>query len=933
MQPRSSKKPMNENFYKQIIEQSLYGYAYHKIILDEKGAPIDYEFIEVNEIFEKLTGLKRKNIINKRITDILPEIRKGDFDWVAFYGEVALGAADREFEQYSMQLKKHYQVKVFSPEKYYFVTIFTDITSQIFISDISRQFMEHTGKEINYQELSDNLLSISGAKYVSFNLFDENGTDFTTVAISGINSNIKKAVKLLGFELTGKKWKHDPVRAEKIKDKTITYFNRLQELTGDVVPKKIISLFERIFAVGQAAVVKIMKDDRLLGDFTLMMPAGQVLNYSSMVEIYSSQVGMFLAKKKTETKLRQATASLSEEKSRFETLANNVPALIYFKDRDFVFQSVNKALCDLVGTTMDMMVGKTDYDLFPKEMADAFREDDANIIERGLAVRDRVETLPGAEGKTLWVLTNKIPILDENGKIIGLVGITMDITALKKAEEELLIAKKEAESANMAKSNFLANMSHEIRTPLNAIIGFSELLESQVNNEEHKQYLRSVVSSGHSLLSIINDILDLSKIEAGKMILQPGPVNIKDVISEIEQIFSLKISQKKLDLIVEIEEDIPATVIIDEVRLRQVLFNLIGNAVKFTDEGFVALTVKKLYSKKDNSKIDLMLSIKDSGIGIPKESQDEIFKPFIQGKNLQSAKYGGTGLGLAITKRLINMMNGTIGFHSAAGKGTVFNITIRDVAVSSVFKDINEKEEEAGNIIFKNSKVLIADDIESNRFLLESNLKPKGLTTYQAVNGEQAYEIAKSVMPDLILMDLKMPLMDGYESLAKIRNDEDLKAVKVIAVTASVTKEDEEKIKRSGFDGFIKKPVKRSLLFEEIKKHIPYLLNKEEANTYKEDNDKIPINNDRESLIAIRDTISSNYLKRHESMKNRFIISEIADFADEMIIFGRENKIEAISNWGARVKSLSDSFDMEHLPKEFDSFTDLLKRIDQSIGK
>jgi len=266
--------------------------------------------------------------------------------------------------------------------------------------------------------------------------------------------------------------------------------------------------------------------------------------------------------------------------------------------------------------------------------------------------------------------------------------------SLQKSQEELRHAKDAAESANRAKSEFLANMSHEIRTPMNAILGFTELLSSSVQDEQQKSWLEAIQSGGKSLMTLMNDILDLSRIEAGKMEIQYKPVNPHTLFEEIRQIFALRISEKNLDFIVEISKDIPESLLLDEVRLRQILFNLIGNAVKFTESGYIKISVK---CKVLSVKCDLTITVEDTGIGIPPESQGKIFEAFRQQDGQSTRKYGGTGLGLAITKRLVEMMNGDIVLKSEPGRGSIFAILLYDIEIYDKIKENPVCEEISGN--------------------------------------------------------------------------------------------------------------------------------------------------------------------------------------------------------------------------------------------
>jgi PAS domain S-box-containing protein len=326
-----------EDNYKQLIKNAPFGFARHKIILNDAGKPIDYQFIDVNSFFEKLTGLKAEKIINKLVTEVIPGITQEKFDWIASYGEIALNGGTKEFEQYSDGLKRWYKVYVYSPEKYYFSTFITDITNEMQLIDISKVFLNHESSIIDYHQITNFLQSISGAKYVIFNLFEENSKDFKTVAISGINEHISKASGILGFKIIGKKWQYDPVLAEKIKDQKITRFNKLHDLTGIVLSSKIIMLLEKTFQVGEVVVVKIMKADLPYGNFTLIMPEGQCLKNDLQIEIFANQVGLFLYRKKAEDALRE-----KEEQYRF-MFANNIQPMFIFDFESLAIIEANNA--------------------------------------------------------------------------------------------------------------------------------------------------------------------------------------------------------------------------------------------------------------------------------------------------------------------------------------------------------------------------------------------------------------------------------------------------------------------------------------------------------------------------------------------------------------------------------------------------------------
>ncbi len=399
--------------------------------------------------------------------------------------------------------------------------------------------------------------------------------------------------------------------------------------------------------------------------------------------------------------------------------------------------------------------------------------------------------------------------------------LQIEITDRIHAEEKLREALEKADAANLAKSRFLANMSHEIRTPMNAIIGFTEILLSKSSDETHRKHLKTILSGGQSLLAIINDILDLSKIEAGKLELQYEPVSIRELLTELREMFSFTAKEKSLELETDIPDDIPEGLILDKVRIRQILINLIGNAIKFTHSGYVRITVQ---SERCNMQRDLCcalhLEVRDSGIGIPQEQIGMIFENFVQQQGQKVSQYGGTGLGLSIAKKLTEMMYGTLSVSSEVGKGSTFRIVFPNIKIAEcTIADIRESETE--NILFAPARILIVDDVRLNRELVKDYMEGSALIFIEADSGETALDILAIEKADLILMDLRMPGKSGEEITEIIKNNRNMNHIPVIAMTASVMKEKEESI-RNLFDGYLRKPLSKKELVGELKKYLAY---------------------------------------------------------------------------------------------------------------
>jgi PAS domain S-box-containing protein len=513
------------------------------------------------------------------------------------------------------------------------------------------------------------------------------------------------------------------------------------------------------------------------------------------------------------TARRQAEAALAYERFLLNTLLQYSTDFIYFKDAQSRFIRISHALAKYFNlNSPGEAVGHSDSDIFAPEQAQQYLADEQEVMRTGKPVVNKEEEQVTASGEKKWLLTSKVCLRNASGDVVGTFGISRDITLRKQAEMTLQLAKEAAEAANRAKSDFLANMSHEIRTPMNAIIGMTELLMDTELNSSQRDYLKMVLQSSESLLSILNDILDFSKIEAGKLLLQDAAFDLQEALGDTLKSLAFRAHSKNLELLLRFHSDVPRRVVADSGRLRQIVVNLVGNAIKFTESGEVLLDVS--YLPDLHGQPAVVISVSDTGIGIAPEKQATIFDAFEQADTSMTRKYGGTGLGLAICSQLVSLMNGRISVESNEGRGSTFHVTLP-------VQPAHDGEPLATPPALRGARILVVDDNATHRKILQELCAASELRPELVADAEEAWKrllrAREAGEPfQLVLADANMPTGDGFALAARIRQDSGLDTPVIIMLNAGDRPGEIARCEVLDINAYLLKPVKPLELVETL---------------------------------------------------------------------------------------------------------------------
>ncbi len=583
---------------------------------------------------------------------------------------------------------------------------------------------------------------------------------------------------------------------------------RARQILFDVVfpgQTRMIDLFSQLISLEQRRIEQLAKDSYLSVEksqqrtsLLIMIGLISIILLSAIViwRIRNTQQDLLESHKNLETQVQQRTGELRKAQSMLTSVLNTIPVRVFWKDKQGQYLGANTLYAKDAGhLAADNMIGKTDADMPWAAQADKYRLEDLEIVNNGKPMLNFTDKTPGLAGKSMLMEINKVPLLDDDHRIIGVLGTSQDVTARHAAEEKLKSAINRAEQANLAKSEFLATMSHEIRTPMNAVLGMAQLLEDTELSAEQKDYLNTIKHSGNGLLSIINDILDFSKLEADKCQLENISFNLERVCQESMELVAGNSKRKSIEFLFDYDPDCPRYFFGDPSRLRQIMINLLGNAVKFTEQGFIRLGLN--YQPKQQQ---LRIDVEDSGIGIRKDALEHLFDEFTQADQSTTRIYGGTGLGLAITHKLVSLMQGDITVASEFGKGSTFSISL-PLAVAEEPASITRLQQ--------SPRILFVDDNEMIRDIFAPMLEHMGAEVTILEDSDQVMDYLYRALDEqpyqITILDQNMADTSVLQLGKQIRQDQRLDQLKIMIFAAAGEKGDSAAYARIGFDAYLSK--------------------------------------------------------------------------------------------------------------------------------
>jgi PAS domain S-box-containing protein len=916
------------------FKNAPFGYALHKILLDSKGNPVDYEFIEVNDAFQKITGLKKDKIIGNTAKVALPGINKGKFDWIGLYGNVALENSEEVFEQYSEPLGKYYSVHAYSPEKEYFITIFTDITDKIEENAKLLRIINNANLGIwewNIQT-GETAFNEQWAKIVGYTLEELSPVSIETWAKLSRPDDLKKSNEKLNAHFSGKTaqyqcearmlhkngqwvWVLDTGKVTKWteegkpllmcgvhqeiterKQAELRLYQKLEtekllsEISSDFIhttdiDASIIKSFVKLGAITQASRIYLFMLDAEEGNMSnthewcaegVSAEKDNLQNLPLsifpwwMKKIYNNEiinipdVSKMLPEAKAEQEILESqniksvlvlpvyaanklkgfvgfdnvlsiglwsekdteflcllvdilsnaiVRRINEEELRLLTKAvEESPVSTLITDSQGTIIYVNSSFEKTTGYKTNEVLGKNPSILNSGKQPKSFYAELWDTILAGNIWQGELRN-KSKSGKVFWTRELISPI-KQNDRITHFVSMAQDITENKKFLNELLEAKEKAEESDRLKSAFLATMSHELRTPLNHVLGFSDMIPDMTDDESIKKFAGLIHESGSNLLNIIEDIFDLAMVEQSEIKIREDVVFIRDIYTELKNQLQEVLSESNKNDNIRLNSKIDSSIatrqiITDKSKVIQVMSNIIKNAVKYTHNGEISFSLMFVEGNY------LSIKVKDTGIGIPKDKLEIIFEFFRQGDDSHTRKYEGVGIGLAISKRIANAMGGTIKVESELDMGSEFTFSFPLTIIEENM--INPEKENTSFTVpdLSGKNILIVEDDTIGMGMIVNLLKPSKCKIINAVNGKEAIEVIKAnPETDIILMDLKMPVMDGFEATRAIRKE--FSDLPIIALTAYSLQKDKRKALDAGCNDIITKPIKKEIMFNKL---------------------------------------------------------------------------------------------------------------------